>query len=98
MVWGSNLISEGKYLHLKIANVDHNIYKMLDFEGFPCNDEHTYHLSDCILDDFEKKTMQKVGCTTPFGKIKDNICKDDYKGIYHRLLTSFNMPISYLLH
>ena len=71
---------------------------MLDFEGFPCNDEHTYHLSDCILDDFEKKSMQKVGCTTPFGKIKDNICKDDYKGIYHRLLTSFNMPISYLLY
>ena len=36
----------------KVAKIEHNIYKMLDFEGLPCNEEYSYRLSECIFHEF----------------------------------------------
>ena len=43
--------------------------------------EKNYRLDECILNELEKKSMDEIGCVTPFGRRKDNICKDDNKSI-----------------
>jgi hypothetical protein len=58
--------------HVKI---DHNLYKMLDFQGVPCNNEEGYRLDKCVLNGLEKESLKMFGCVTPFGITKDNICK-----------------------
>ena len=67
------------------VNVKHNSYKMLDFQGLPCKNENDYHLDKCVLNELEKETLEKIGCLTPFGITKDNICqkKEDAKRAFH---------------
>ena len=74
-------------------NIEHNIYQMLAFEGKPCNKEKFYRLDECIFNELEKKSMEKIGCTTPFGQTKDNICIDGNKSIYRKKCSSLNTVI-----
>ena len=57
-------------------NVEHNIYKMLDLDGKLCEDEQDYSLDECVHNSLKKESMEKIGCVSPFGINKDNICKD----------------------
>ena len=59
------------------VNVDHSLYKVLDFQGSPCNNEKTYHLRKCVFNGLEKDSLKSIGCVSPFGIAKDKICKNN---------------------
>ena len=59
------------------VNVDHSLYKVLDFQGSPCNNEKTYSLHKCVFNGLEKESLKSIGCVSPFGIAKDKICKDN---------------------
>ena len=52
---------------------------MLDLDGELCEDEKKYSLDECVHNLLKKESMEKIGCVTPFGITKDNICKDPAK-------------------
>ena len=58
------------------VNVDHSLYKVLDFQGSPCNNEKTYRLHKCVFNGLEKESLNSIGCVSPFGIAKDKICKN----------------------
>ena len=58
------------------VNVEYSLYKMLDFQGVPCNNEKGYLLDKCVLNGLEKESLKMIGCVTPFGITKENICQD----------------------
>jgi hypothetical protein len=60
-----------------LVNVDYSLYKMLDFQGIPCNNEKGYPLNKCVLGGLEKESLKMTGCVTPFGITKENICQDE---------------------
>ena len=59
------------------VNVEYSLYKMLDFQGIPCNNEKGYLLNKCVLNGLEKESLKMIGCVTPFGITKENICQDE---------------------
>ena len=59
------------------VNVEYSIYKMLDFQGIPCNNEKGYLLDKCVLNGLEKESLKMIGCVTPFGIKKENICQNE---------------------
>ena len=61
------------------VNVEHNIFEMLDLDGELCENEKKYSLDECVHNLLKKESMEKIGCVTPFGITKDNICKDPAK-------------------
>jgi hypothetical protein len=60
-----------------LVNVEYSLYKMLDFQGIPCNNEKGYLLNKCVLNGLEKESLKMIGCVTPFGITKENICQDE---------------------
>ena len=59
------------------VQVSHELFYTLDDAGKPCIQDSTYNKDLCMFAAFEK-TVEKYGCTTPFGmsgNIKDKICK-----------------------
>ena len=48
-------------------DIDYEVYNMLDFGGQPCNAEPEFDKDICTQDAFEKKALEKYGCTSPFG-------------------------------
>jgi hypothetical protein len=50
---------------------------MLDFQGVPCNNEKGYRLDKCVFNGLEKESLKEIGCVSPFGITKDNICQDE---------------------
>ena len=50
---------------------------MLDFQGVPCNNKKGYRLDKCVLNELEKESLKIIGCVSPFGITKDNICEDE---------------------
>ena len=57
-VLGIKLTAENQFANVKsntkiFANIDHNIYRMLDFEKRPCNNEKTYEFNKCIHEHLE---------------------------------------------
>ena len=59
------------------VNVDHSLYKVLDFQGSPCNNKKTYRLHKCVFNGLEKDSLKSIGCVSPFGIAKDKICKNN---------------------
>ena len=69
------------YLDKKFnVNLDRNIYTMLDFDGAPCNQQRNYNSDECLLEKLTNESMEKIGCTTPFGISTDNVCKNESIG------------------
>ena len=66
-------VSPNKSIRVK---VEHSLYKMLDFQGVPCNNEKNYRLDKCILNGLEEESLKTIGCVTPFGITKDKICRN----------------------
>ena len=60
--------------HVKI---DHNLYKMLDNQGVPKKKKKGYLLNKCVLNELEKESLKMIGCVSPFGITKDNICENE---------------------
>ena len=61
------------------VQVEHELFYMMDDEGEPCIDDPAYNKDLCTYDAFEK-SVEKYGCTTPFGLIKENICMGKKNG------------------
>ena len=55
------------------VQVEHELFYMMDDGGEPCIEDPAYNKDLCTYDAFEK-SVEKYGCTTPFGLIKENIC------------------------
>ena len=81
-VFGVKRAAETKFIDIypskkTIVNVEYSLYKMLDFQGTPCNNEKGYLLNKCVLNGLEKESLKMIGCVTPFGMTKENICQDE---------------------
>ena len=59
-----------------VVKIEHSLYKMLDFQGVPCNNEKSYSLDKCILKGLEEESLKTIGCVSPFGITKDRICQN----------------------
>ena len=57
-------------------NLDFTVYKILDIGGKPCKTEAGFDRDTCTESKLDKKSLEKFGCTTPFGLNKKKICKD----------------------
>ena len=49
---------------------------MLDYGGKPCQGEKDYKKDLCTQHDFENRSLEDYGCTSPFGPNKTRICED----------------------
>ena len=49
---------------------------MLDFGGRSCSKEKIYKFDKCVHNHLEKLSMKDIGCTTPYGISKENICEN----------------------
>ena len=60
--------------------LDFTVYNMLDVGGQPCDTEIDFNKDSCTQNKLDKKSFEMFGCTSPFGPIKDSICKDHENG------------------
>ena len=70
-------------------------YFELNLRENPCIELEGYSMDQCIQDKIHQETMEKIGCTTPFGPNKTQICKDPKKSknaleIYNRIIGDAN--------
>ena len=49
---------------------------MLDYGGEACNMDDNYNKDLCINQAIEEQSLEKIGCTTPFGSTKTQICQN----------------------
>ena len=49
----------------------------VDYRGVPCKKEKDYQKDLCTTKMIEKELIDKVGCTTPFGHDKSQICRQE---------------------
>ena len=63
-----------------MINVEHNLYKMLDFEGTPCISSEKWNLDECIISQLETRSLKEFGCVTPFSNLKEHICETQTQG------------------
>ena len=61
-------------------DLDFTVYDMFDFGGQPCNTEPEFDKDACTENKLDKKSLQRLGCTTPFGPIKDKTCQNHENG------------------
>ena len=61
-------------------NVMHEIFEVLDFDGQQCGHyQYPYGRDGCIENVIHQESLARVGCTSPFGFDKSNICQDPDK-------------------
>ena len=60
----------------KDVDVEHEVYELLNNGKQACNFVAKYNKDVCEHEMFEKKALKLVGCMTPFGPNKDNVCKN----------------------
>ena len=84
----------GKWYNL---DVHHEVHELLDYGGALCNNDKTYNMDECNNNGTEKESLKMVGCTTPYGANKTNICTDANKGqkaywdiYYYKFIYSFS--------
>ena len=63
--------------HTKI-DVMHEVFEVLDFDGQVCA-KYPYGRDACIFDTIHQESMAELGCTSPYGRNKSNICTDQGK-------------------
>ena len=62
------------------VQLDHEVYKMLDLGGHLCSQKPNFDKDNCTEAKFERLSLEKFGCTSPFGPNKDKICPDKENG------------------
>ena len=65
-------------------SINYEINELLDFAGKKCNFHKEYNKDLCTQKAIEDKSLEMIGCTTPFGPDKTKICKN--QGPNHLLL------------
>ena len=53
---------------------------MLDLGSQFCNNEPEFDKDSCTEAKLERKSLEKYGCTNPYGPNKDKICQDQVNG------------------
>ena len=79
---GSKMMMYKSYVELGkqyTMNIDYDIYELLDYGGEPCNNDKSYQLDDCNSNGAWKKSMETIGCTSPYALNKTKICTDAVK-------------------
>ena len=61
--------------------LEYNAYKFLSTWNEPCEKDSQYNKDDCIDKLVHEKSMESIGCTTPWGQNKSMICKQESKAI-----------------
>ena len=99
-------VEKGKRYQIDIR---YEIRELIDYGGDPCNTDKNYQLDVCYAKETEKRSLTTVGCITPYGSNKTNICTDVNNGkvaldIYRNFSFSDSMnyeecyyPCSYLI-
>ena len=57
-----------------IWNVKHEVHELVEFNGNDCNNGKQYSKDLCVGKIIQRESLEKVGCTTPFGTDKSKIC------------------------
>ena len=81
---GSKMMMYKSYVELGkqyTMNIDYDIYELLDYGGEPCNNDKSYQLDDCNSNGAWKKSMETIGCTSPYALNKTKICTDTFKAL-----------------
>ena len=71
---------------------------MLDYGGDPCNNEKDCSKNLCTNIAIQTESVNKIGCTTPFGPNKNQICQEENesraaKDIYDHGFSMFINPM-----
>ena len=71
------------------------VHELLDYGGDPCNNDKAYQIDVCNANETEMKSLNTVGCTTPYMPNKTKICTDANKGkmayeIYEKFMPSLS--------
>ena len=64
--------------HDVVVNVMHEIFEVLDFDNESCN-HYENGRDNCIYSAVSQETLLNLGCTSPYGPDKSNICTDTEK-------------------
>ena len=57
-----------------IWDVKHEVHELVEFNGNECNGEKQYSQDLCVDKIIQKVSLENIGCTTPFGTDKSQIC------------------------
>ena len=60
------------------VNILHEVFEVLDFDGQPCK-KYPNGRDKCIDDKIHEISMEELGCTSPYGQNKSNICTNHGK-------------------
>ena len=58
-----------------LLDVKHDLFKMLD-DGKSCMSDPKYSRDQCAREEVERISLEKFGCTNPYGYNKTKICQD----------------------
>lgn len=58
------------------VDVLHEVFEVLDFDGQAC-EKYPFGRDACIFEIIQKESMEQVGCTSPYGRNKSNICTNN---------------------
>ena len=61
------------------GDINYEIITQLNTDEHPCNADPEYNRDDCVVRKIHEKSMEKWGCTTPYGLNKSHICTDQEK-------------------
>ena len=61
----------------KTFSLDYEVFKMLNSENIPCQEERSYNKDDCNDELLFKASMSFLNCTWPFTKNKSYICEKE---------------------
>ena len=64
--------------HNVAVNVMHEIFEVVDFDGEACN-HYENGRDNCIYSAVSQEALTNLGCTSPYGPDKSNICTDTEK-------------------
>lgn len=55
-------------------DVKHEVHELVEFNGNECNGEKQYRKDLCVDKIIQRESLENIGCTTPFGTDKSQIC------------------------
>ena len=84
---GNTYNPDFKYMHVQPfmqndLDLNNEIFEVLDYDGIECKVyNETFSRDNCIENYITSKTMDDIGCTTPYLSNRENICTDQNKAM-----------------
>ena len=84
---GNHYDPDYKYMHVQPemsndVDLNNEIFHVLDYDGHKCENYLDNSTRDaCLIDHMTLKSMEVLGCTTPYLTDKSNICTDQEKAL-----------------